>query len=62
MATKRTKDGYQWSEETGLVQGIPCEGAMESTPPKTTEFDVVVVGAGFAGVTAARDLAVRGQS
>jgi monoamine oxidase len=57
-----TKDGFQWTETTGFEAGIPCDGVIEpasvSSPPE--EVDVVVIGAGHAGLIASRDLAQRG--
>jgi monoamine oxidase len=57
-----TKDGFQWTEATGFQAGIPCDGVVHasgvSTPP--SEVDVIVIGAGHAGLIASRDLAQRG--
>jgi NADPH-dependent 2,4-dienoyl-CoA reductase/sulfur reductase-like enzyme len=57
-----TKDGFHWTESTGFEAGIPCDGVVEPStvlaPPE--EVDVVVIGAGHAGLIASRDLAQRG--
>ncbi|KAM3505970.1 hypothetical protein MY11210_007745 [Beauveria gryllotalpidicola] len=58
-----SKDGFSWTKADGLRPGIPCIGAIQ--PPSNikstdTEFDVIVVGAGYAGLTAARDTSVAG--
>lgn len=60
-----SKDGFSWTEKDGLKAGVPCIGAIQ--PPtniRDTEatYDVVVVGAGYCGLTAARDAAVAGTS
>ncbi|EGY14759.1 hypothetical protein VD0002_g3089 [Verticillium dahliae] len=60
-----SRDGFSWTEKDGLKAGVPCIGAIQ--PPsnlpeaaKDTVYDVVVVGAGYCGLTAARDAAVAG--
>jgi monoamine oxidase len=57
-----TRDGYHWTEASGLKKGIPCEGVFaenEVSPPRSS-VDVIVIGAGHAGLIATRDLAQRG--
>jgi NADPH-dependent 2,4-dienoyl-CoA reductase/sulfur reductase-like enzyme len=59
-----SRDGFSWTESQGLKAGVPCIGAIN--PPtnlsdKNTKFDVIVVGAGYCGLTAARDAAVAGE-
>ncbi len=59
-----SRDGFSWTKASGLRPGIPCIGAIQ--PPSNinstdTEFDVIVVGAGYAGLTAARDTSVAGR-
>lgn len=59
-----SRDGYTWTQDQGLKAGVPCIGAIQpptnvnSTTPQT--FDVVVVGAGYCGLTAARDASLAG--
>lgn len=57
-----SRDGHQWTKDGGLTQGVPSIGVIQ--PPTRLEstssddFDVIVVGAGYAGLTAARDASV----
>ncbi|KAK7408931.1 hypothetical protein QQX98_008875 [Neonectria punicea] len=59
-----SRDGYSWTQAQGLKAGVPCIGAIQPptnvnpTTPQT--FDVVVVGAGYCGLTAARDASLSG--
>ncbi|KGQ03930.1 Monoamine oxidase N [Beauveria bassiana D1-5] len=58
-----SKDGFSWTKADGLRPGIPCIGAIQPSSnikSTDTEFDVIVVGAGYAGLTAARDTSVAG--
>lgn len=58
-----TKDGYHFDEETGVTEGLPCEGVIVpgvSEPAPGIRYDAIVIGAGYAGLIAARDLAIRG--
>jgi hypothetical protein len=60
-----SRDGYQWTEASGLVKGVPSIGVIH--PPTNIKdeqrfYDVVVVGAGYCGLTAARDAALSGMS
>ena len=67
MATtsaQTTREGFQWTESGGLQKGIPCLGAIRpSSNIQNSEqiYDVVVVGAGYTGLTAARDLTTAGH-
>lgn len=59
-----SRDGYQWTPEAGLAQGVPSIGVI--SPPSnvtssTRPWDVIVVGAGYSGLTAIRDLTVAGE-
>ncbi|KAH0343399.1 monoamine oxidase N, partial [Aureobasidium melanogenum] len=58
-----SRDGYQWTESSGLVKGVPSIGVIQ--PPTNIRdeqaiYDVIVVGAGYCGLTAARDAALSG--
>ncbi|KAL4912931.1 hypothetical protein BDW62DRAFT_206007 [Aspergillus aurantiobrunneus] len=58
-----SRDGYQWTPETGLVQGVPSIGVISPRTNLTVEpcrFDVIVVGAGYSGLTASRDACLAG--
>jgi hypothetical protein len=59
-----SRDGYVWTEAEGLRAGVPSIGVIE--PPsnltdKTVIFDVIIVGAGYCGLTAARDATLSGE-
>ncbi|KIV97747.1 hypothetical protein PV10_01457 [Exophiala mesophila] len=59
-----TKEGCHFDKETGLTEGLPCEGVI--VPPTLESisgqrYDAIVLGAGYAGLVAARDLATRGH-
>lgn len=62
----RSTDGFSYTVATGQLQaGLLTKGAIV---PKTSfgsalpakQFDVIVIGAGYCGLTAARDAAVAG--
>jgi len=58
-----SKEGYQWTPATGLQKGLPSKGATIPSDRSSTSshYDVIVIGAGFAGLVAVRDLALRGK-
>lgn len=64
MAT--TTDAYMWTPEEGLRHGgFTCEGVV-SPPrnvksPEGTVYDVLIIGGGYAGLAAARDLTTAGK-
>jgi monoamine oxidase len=58
-----SRDGYYWTKEEGLKAGIPSIGVI--TPQSNISspggaYDVVVIGAGYCGLTAARNAAIEG--
>jgi NADPH-dependent 2,4-dienoyl-CoA reductase/sulfur reductase-like enzyme len=59
-----SRDGFQWTPEEGLAQGVPSIGVI-SPPTNVTSasepWDVIVVGGGYSGLTATRDLCVAGM-
>ncbi|PYI16089.1 amine oxidase [Aspergillus violaceofuscus CBS 115571] len=58
-----SRDGYQWTTETGLVQGVPCIGVISPPTNITSSLDrcdVIVIGAGYTGLTAVRDACLAG--
>lgn len=65
MAPK-TSDGYVWTADAGVSRGgLECVGVIQ--PPQSpqillsSKYDVIVIGAGYAGLVAARDLATTGS-
>jgi monoamine oxidase len=58
-----SRDGYHWTPKDGLKTGVPTVGLI--TPPSNisnTEalYDVIVIGAGYCGLTAARNASLEG--
>lgn len=58
-----TSEGFHFDEQTGLTEGLPSKSVIvpairESSPG--TRYDAIILGAGYAGLVAARDLANRG--
>lgn len=59
-----SRDGYQWTPEAGLQAGVPSLGVIQ--PPTklasdATIYDVAVLGGGYTGLTATRDLTLTGH-
>lgn len=48
-------EGFLWTN-TGLSQGLDTEAAISSSKDIKSHYDVIVIGAGFAGLTSAREL------
>jgi heterodisulfide reductase subunit A-like polyferredoxin len=58
-----SRDGFQWTPQNGLKQGVPSLGVISPSAKITsdTPWDVIVVGGGYSGLTATRDLCVAGM-
>ena len=60
-----TREGYCYQTNSKLRQGLQCTATVsprKNIPAIVTDiFDVVVLGAGYAGLTACRDLSVAGR-
>lgn len=58
-----SRDGYSWTKSSGLKQGVPSIGVI-SPPTNVTspesKYDVIVIGAGYCGLTAAQNSAIEG--
>ncbi|KAM5356770.1 hypothetical protein ACJ41O_003416 [Fusarium nematophilum] len=57
-------DGYEWTPKGGLKTGLPTDAVIvpeELNAENDKIYDVVVVGAGYAGLRALRDLSTQGK-
>jgi uncharacterized protein affecting Mg2+/Co2+ transport len=65
VARMTSRDGFQWTEEEGLQQGVPSIGVIgpptNILPDNEDKFDVIIVGAGYSALTAARDATTSGK-
>ncbi|VUC30714.1 unnamed protein product [Clonostachys rosea] len=63
--TTKTREGYQYEVDGLMSAGLPCRGvitpATHMSQPAAKSFDAIIIGAGFAGLTAARDLTTNGM-
>lgn len=61
-----TREGHLRDRDGTFKQGLRCTGVISprsNIPVNITKFfDVVVLGAGYAGLTACRDLTLAGRS
>lgn len=55
----RTKDGFIWSPTDSGRCGLTTDAVVSNTSNIKDRYDVIVIGAGFASLTAARDLAAQ---
>jgi monoamine oxidase len=55
----RSKEGYIWTKDGSSVEGLHTEAVVSSSSLVSKEYDVIVIGAGFAGLVAARELSVK---
>ncbi|PYI06807.1 amine oxidase [Aspergillus sclerotiicarbonarius CBS 121057] len=51
----RTKEGFLWTAKE-TTEGLSTSAVQPSSPDPKSHYDVIVIGAGFAGLIAARDL------
>ena len=56
----RSQEGLLWTR-SGTVYGLETEAAAQDSGVLRNRYDVVVIGAGFAGLVAARDLSIDGR-
>jgi heterodisulfide reductase subunit A-like polyferredoxin len=58
-----SRDGFQWTPQNGLKQGVPSIGVISPSTKITsdTPWDVIVIGGGYSGLTATRDMCVAGM-
>lgn len=62
---KKTADGYSWTPATGVRSGgLRCRGVVEPSEKRTVPsghiHDAIVIGAGYAGLMAAREMTDHG--
>lgn len=59
-----SRDGYSWTRASGLKQGVPSIGVISPptnvSSPSESRYDVIVIGAGYCGLSAARNAAIEG--
>jgi hypothetical protein len=54
----RTADGYLYSASGPSFKGLRTDAVVPSSQDSRSSYDAIVIGAGFAGLVAARDLAL----
>lgn len=63
---KNSSEGFSWTPSTGFAEGLPTIGVVD--PPQGIRsnqddiYDVIIVGAGYAGLIASRDLSTQGRT
>ncbi|KAI1781139.1 monoamine oxidase [Hypoxylon cercidicola] len=63
-----TREGYQWTKADGITAGLPSVSVIyppsnmkSASGAREDPYDVAIIGAGYAGLTAARDLTLAGH-
>ncbi|KAI1373732.1 monoamine oxidase [Hypoxylon crocopeplum] len=60
-----TSEGYHWTKKGGLTTGLSSSSVIKPSNLQSNvqedPYDVVVIGAGYAGLTATRDLSLAGH-
>lgn len=59
-----SREGWQWTPSSGLKAGLPSIGVIEPAQrlhSSKDPLDVIVIGAGYTGLTAARDTSTNGS-
>lgn len=61
---RRSTEGFSWEQMRGRVDGLETVAAISGTPEASIleEYNTIVIGTGFAGLVAARDLSLAGRS
>ncbi|KAL4864651.1 hypothetical protein BDV12DRAFT_188747 [Aspergillus spectabilis] len=59
-----TREGYVWTPESGITAGLECDAvvAPQRSILDAKVYDVIVIGAGYAGLVSVRDLTLQGHS
>lgn len=61
----KSSDGFTWTPSGGVSSGLPTTGVVvpptHSIQPNVDAYDVIVIGSGYAGLVASRDLATQGE-
>ncbi len=52
----RSREGYLWTKASGCSQGLTTNAVVSSSRKIQSNYDVIIIGAGFAGLIAARNL------
>lgn len=63
LGLQRSQDGFLFDTQSGtLTQGLATRAKQEDTSSNyDTAYDAIVIGAGFSGLVAARDLSIAGK-
>ncbi|KAK7428033.1 hypothetical protein QQZ08_005465 [Neonectria magnoliae] len=60
-----SSEGFTWTPSGGVRHGLPTIGVVvpptHSIQPPTETYDAIVIGSGYAGLVASRDLATQGK-